>query len=162
MAYPGMVMDTSILIRALRSQQTGLGMTVFRRTVALTKCYVAYSSVYELYVGATTPAKVETTDGILAGLEVLAGVQASARRAGLLRRELLRRNLDIGPLDVLIAAACLEADLPLLTTNLEHFLRVPDLLVLYTDLLTPATDFARIVARSQTRNRLERQQRGWL
>lgn len=161
MAHPGMVIETTILIRALRSQPTGPGMTFFRHTVTRTKCYVAYSTVYELYVGATTPAKVQAIDDILAGLEILVGTQASARRAGLLRRELLRRNLDVGPLDVLIAAACLEADLPLLTTNTEHFLRVPGLTVLYPDLLTPNADFANIVGLSQARNRLSRQQRGW-
>jgi hypothetical protein len=79
MAHPGMVIETTILIRALRSQPTGPGMTFFRHTVTRTKCYVAYSTVYELYVGATTPAKVQAMDDILAGLEILVGTQASAR-----------------------------------------------------------------------------------
>jgi predicted nucleic acid-binding protein len=157
MAHSGMVIETTILIHALRSQPIGPGMTFFRHTVITAKCYVAYSTVYELYVGATTPAKVQAIDDILAGLEVLVGTQTSARRAGLLRRELLRRNLDIGPLDVLIAAACLEADLPLLTTNSEHFLHVPSLTVLYPDLLTPTANFADVVALSRARNRLSRQ-----
>jgi tRNA(fMet)-specific endonuclease VapC len=160
-ADSGMVIDTTILIQHLRTLRR-VGLSTLDIALALAPCKVTAVIVYELYVGATTAEKVRDTDATLRRIDYLAGTITSARRAGLLCRELLRRNLDIGPLDVLIAAACLEADLPLLTTNPEHFLRVPNLTVLYPDLFTPATDFADIVSLSRARNRLSRQQRGWL
>jgi len=43
---------------------------------------------------------------------------------------LIRRNEDIGVKDVLIAAACLVNDVPLLTSNEHHFRRVPELTVI--------------------------------
>lgn len=160
MADSGMVIDTTILIQHLRTLRR-VGPSTLDIALALAPCKVTAVTVCELYVGATTAEKVRDTDETMCRFDYLAGTITSARRAGLLRRELLRRNLDVGPLDVLIAAACLEADLPLLTTNTEHFLRVPGLTVLYPDLLTPNADFANIVGLSQARNRLSRQQRGW-
>lgn len=54
----------------------------------------------------------------------------AARRAAQLHNELIRANQEIGIKDVLIAAICLEHKLPLLTTNVNHFLRVPSLQVI--------------------------------
>ena len=61
---------------------------------------------------------------------VLSLNDASARRAARLHADLISRNQDIGIKDVLIAAICLEHDLPLLTANDRHFSRVSDLAVI--------------------------------
>ncbi len=60
--------------------------------------------------------------------------EVAARRAASLHDDLIRRNQEIGVKDVLIAAICLEQNLPLLTTNERHFVRVPSL-----NVLTPET-----------------------
>ena len=53
----------------------------------------------------------------------------AARRAAQLHDQLIRHNQDIGVKDVLIAAICLEHELPLLTLNERHFERVSGLTV---------------------------------
>lgn len=63
--------------------------------------------------------------------------ESAARHAATLHDELIRRNQEIGVKDVLIAAICLEHDLPLLTLNDRHFARVTGLTV-----LTPETFLA--------------------
>jgi len=45
-------------------------------------------------------------------------------------KEISRICLDIGVKDVLIASICLENDLPILTTNEQHFSRVQGLKVI--------------------------------
>jgi predicted nucleic acid-binding protein len=71
------------------------------------------------------------------GEQALLGVMAVlpfdgdiAKRAANLHAELINRNQNIGIKDVFIAAICLEADVPLLTANERHFLRVSDLTVI--------------------------------
>ena len=43
---------------------------------------------------------------------------------------MIQQNRDIGVKDILIAAICIEHDVPLVTSNLRHFERIPDLTVL--------------------------------
>lgn len=61
---------------------------------------------------------------------------AAARRASQLHDETIRHNQDVGIKDVLIAAICLQHELPLLTLNEKHFRRVPGLTVVTPPMLT--------------------------
>lgn len=54
----------------------------------------------------------------------------AARRAAVIHDSLIRAGSDIGIKDVLIAAICLEQQLPILTLNERHFRRVSGLRVL--------------------------------
>jgi tRNA(fMet)-specific endonuclease VapC len=66
---------------------------------------------------------------LLGVMTVTPFTEAAARRAVNLHADLISRNQDIGIKDVLIAAICLEQNLPILTTNQQHFVRLPDVKV---------------------------------
>ena len=65
--------------------------------------------------------------GFLRGVRVLAVNRKVARQFGRLRGELRRQGLLLPAPDLLIAATALAYDLTLVTRNLRHFQRVPDL-----------------------------------
>ncbi len=56
--------------------------------------------------------------------------EASALRYGHITRELRARGALIGTNDLWIAATCVSNDVPLVTANVAHFRRVPDLEVI--------------------------------
>ncbi|MDI6631239.1 MAG: type II toxin-antitoxin system VapC family toxin [Bacillota bacterium] len=62
--------------------------------------------------------------------EVLPFGLAEARAAAKIYKELKAHNQEIGIRDTFIAGTCVANNLPLLTTNLEHFGRVNGLRVL--------------------------------
>jgi predicted nucleic acid-binding protein len=67
---------------------------------------------------------------LLSVMQALPFDEKVARRAAALHDELIRMNAEIGIKDVLIAATCLEHQLPILTLNEKHFRRVAGLTVL--------------------------------
>lgn len=90
-------------------------------------------TVQELHEGAhraEDPAReLRRVDRFLAALEVLPHDRASAEVAGELAATLLDRGSPIGDLDTAIAAVTLHHRGTLVTRNVEHFRRVPDLSV---------------------------------
>jgi tRNA(fMet)-specific endonuclease VapC len=69
-------------------------------------------------------------DALLGLMTVLPLDEPAARQAAELHDTLIQRNEDIGVKDVLIAAICLANNIPLLTTNEQHFRRVQGMTVL--------------------------------
>ena len=161
MATAGVVVDTSIIIRHLRTPLSRQNATTLAYVYWLTDCYVTYITVYELYLGATDRRKTATLAAVLSRLRFLKGTARDARRGGVLHRHLLRHGWDIGAMDSLIAAACLEADLPILTANTDHFLRVPGLVVLSPDRVTPGISLAQMVTDAWQWNAAHRRKRGY-
>ena len=90
-------------------------------------CFVTVITAYELLFGVARTCRQIGEDALLGSLQSLPLNIAAARRAAALHDELIRHNQDIGIKDVLIAAICLEHQLPLLTLNQQHFGRVPGL-----------------------------------
>jgi len=160
-AVSGVVIDTSILIRYLRTAASRRATTELAVALKITPCYAAYISVYELYFGATDESKLQAAEDTLRPLNIIGGASDVARRAGLLRRHLLRHGWDIGAMDALIAAACLEVCLPILSTNIDHFLRVPGLTVLSPDQIVPGANVEQLFAEARTWNADYRRQRGY-
>lgn len=119
-------LDTSMLIAYLRGQEPAA--TAVERAVRESICYVTAVTVYELLFGmARARRQIGGENALLNAMLVAPFDDRSARRAARLHAELQRRNQDIGVKDTLIAATCLEYDLPLLTLNDRHFACVTEL-----------------------------------
>ena len=123
--------DTGPLIAFLKGRDPGAAAT--ERAVRELDCFVTVITAYELLFGVARARRQIGEDALLGAMKALPLDMKAARRAARLHDELIRRNQDIGIKDVLIAAICLEHELPLLTQNERHFVRVPGLIV-----LTPA------------------------
>jgi len=84
-------------------------------------------SYFELSSGAKSAADQEKVACLLAALTVLPVTFAASQRAANARCALAARGEGIGMADSLIAGVCLANSGVLLTRNLDHFGRVPDL-----------------------------------
>lgn len=127
--------DTGPLIAFLKGRNPGA--TAVERAVQELDCFVTVITVYELLFGVARARRQIGEDALLGTMHSLPLDIAAARRAAQLHDELIRRNQDIGIKDVLIAAICLEHELPLLTLNEEHFRRVSELTVVTVAELVP-------------------------
>jgi len=123
--------DTGPLIAFLKGRNPGAAAV--ERAVREMDCCVTAITAYELLFGVARARRQIGEDALLGTMQTLPLDIAAARRAAQLHDELIRYNKDVGIKDVLIAAICLEHNLPLLTLNQEHFGRVPELTV-----VTPA------------------------
>ena len=120
-------LDTSAIIAFLKGREPGASAVA--AAVRNANCFVTSISVYELLFGVSRAGKQIGEDQLLSILATAALDNAAARRAAILHDQLLRAGSDIGVKDVLIAAICLERNLPILTLNERHFHRVADLRV---------------------------------
>ena len=127
--------DTGPLIAFLKGRNPGAAAV--ERAVQQLDCFVTVVTAYELLFGVARARRQIGEDALLGNMHSLPLDIASARRAAQLHDELIRRNQDIGIKDVLIAAICLEHELPLLTLNEEHFRRVSELTVVTVAELAP-------------------------
>ncbi len=121
-------LDTSVLINYLKGREPSAGAVA--RAISDFSCAVTSITVYELLFGVARAQKPIGETALLGVMRILPLDDLAARRAAKLHDELIRANQEIGIKDVLIAAICLEQNLPLLTTNLNHFARVPLLRVI--------------------------------
>jgi tRNA(fMet)-specific endonuclease VapC len=121
-------LDTAVLVAYLKGRDPGA--VAVEQAVRAYDCHVTAVTVYELLFGVARAKKQIGEEALLGVMTVLPFNDPAARRAAKLHDDLLRHNQDIGVKDVLIAAICLEHDLPLLTLNDRHFIRVPGLTVL--------------------------------
>jgi tRNA(fMet)-specific endonuclease VapC len=117
--------DTNLLIEYLKGRDPGA--SAVEKAVKEVGCAVTAITVYELLFGKARGQKAIGEEALLTMLTVLSLDKASAKRAAVLHDTLIRQNQDIGLRDVLIAAICLEHQIPLLTLNEKHFSRVPGL-----------------------------------
>jgi tRNA(fMet)-specific endonuclease VapC len=72
-------------------------------------------------------ALVEVLNRLLVSLPVLALDEATMRHYGEIRSTLRRQGILIGAPDILIAATAVQHDLTLVTRNVKHFSRIPEL-----------------------------------
>lgn len=120
--------DTGPLIAFLKGREPGA--TAVEQVVREMDCFVTAITTYELLFGVARAGRQIGEETLLGVMQRLPLDDQAARRAAQLHDELIRRNEDIGIKDVLIAAVCLEHNLPLLTLNERHFRRVSGLKVL--------------------------------
>jgi tRNA(fMet)-specific endonuclease VapC len=124
------LLDTDFCIHLLRGNPTAVN-----RASQQSPSDLAISAIthYELLYGVEKcpPAWRKKESGkvrlLLQHLQVLPFTDGTAAHAATVRAKLESNGRSIGPMDVLIAATALEHNLPLVTSNLGEFQRVPDL-----------------------------------
>lgn len=131
MADSRLCLDTNTLIDYLKGRDPGA--TAVELAVRKYNCCVSAITVYELLFGVARAGREIGEQALLEVMTILPFDNAAAKRGAALHAGLIGQNQDIGLKDVFIAAVCLEQDIPVLTANTRHFLRVPGLVV-----ITPA------------------------
>jgi tRNA(fMet)-specific endonuclease VapC len=120
--------DTGPLIAFLKGREPAA--SAVSRAVQEANCFVTVITAYELLFGVARARHQIGEESLLGVMQILPLDEKAARRAANLHDQLIRQNNDIGIKDVLIAAICLEQELPLLTLNERHFKRVSGLRIL--------------------------------
>ncbi|MGI6609117.1 MAG: type II toxin-antitoxin system VapC family toxin [Limnochordia bacterium] len=122
-----LMVDTSVLIAHLRG--VAHGTELMRWAGAAGVPYVSALSILEVAQGMARREE-EATRALLDSLEPVVITYSVAWDAGVLLRDLRQQGLTIHLPDALIAVCTLSVGVPLLTHNVRHFERIPDLEVL--------------------------------
>jgi len=122
------VVDTDWVIHTLAGQARAA--TTLRRLVTqrIAVSIITLGEVYEVAFTSSNPqAYLSGFRQMLASYRALPVTEPISERFAEVRSYLRRRGELISDFDILIAATALDHDLTLLTFNLRHFERVPDL-----------------------------------
>jgi tRNA(fMet)-specific endonuclease VapC len=119
-----LLVDTSVLIDHLR--KTRKNQTLFYRFSSSCDYVISVVTAFEFGVGAS-PNNQLYIEQLLASLPILAFDSSCVPVATQIYQELKRKNQLIAPPDIFIAATAIVHDLPLLTLNRKHFIRIPNL-----------------------------------
>lgn len=122
------LVDSDWVADYLKGRQAAIALLdpIFSEGLAIS--IITYGEIYEgIYYG-SDPKRNEIIFGqFLQGIRVLGISRPVARRFARIRG-LLRARGELAPQpDLLIAATALQHDLTLITRNLRHFSRIPDL-----------------------------------
>ena len=128
------VLDSDVLIDLLAGREPA--GTLIPDLLELDLAGTTAVTVYELYSGTARSSDRRGLDEFLATLIILPLDAHSARQAGAVDLSLRSRGRPIDPGDNLIAGICLANDLALVTRNVSHFRRVPDLKVVMMEELS--------------------------
>lgn len=121
------VVDTSIFIDYLRAKDK-LNTVLYKVPVSQ-QIYISAVTLYELLMGATTvqkrnDIKILTEDTIILPFDEEVSIKASE-----IYHDLRKSNKMIEFRDIFIAASCLVHDMPILTSNSNHFKRIKRLVI---------------------------------
>ncbi len=128
-------LDTSFLVDLMREQRKRMEGPATVKLLELRRRGEILSTTLftaaELFAGvSTTPASEENqvkVEKILSLLNILPFDMSTAKLFGFIYGDLRGHGLGIGAIDTLIATIALENDEVLITRNLRHFSRVPNL-----------------------------------
>ena len=125
------LLDTNVCIEVIRRQNESVIDRI--RSQSVGEIAIGTVTVAELEYGVAKSAK-QTRNKVallqfLSPFEILPFDQDAAQRYGVIRQQLERKGERIGPMDLLIAAQSLSADLILVTNNVGEFNRVEGLRV---------------------------------
>jgi predicted nucleic acid-binding protein len=122
------LVDSDWLIDAFRGVPVAVNLLADLRDDGLAVSIVSYGELFEGAVDSPDPAtELARFRRFLARLAQLPLDDAVMERFAFLRADLRRRGQLIPDLDLLIAATALHHDLTLLTHNVRHFDRIPEL-----------------------------------
>ena len=120
--------DPPARVDAFLGVPTAVNLLARLREDGLAVSIVSYGELFEGAIGAPDPAtELARFRRFLARLALLPLDDAIMERFARIRAELRRRGQLIPDLDLLIAATALEEGLTLITRNMRHFNRIPDL-----------------------------------
>jgi len=121
----GMVIDTSIIIAYLRAKNKA--KTRLQNLPDDAIIYISSVSLYELYIGATSPQKWVDIRTLTEDIPVLSFGQEVAEKSAIIFHELKKTNQLIEFRDIFIAATAIVHHLPVVTSNEKHFKRIQGL-----------------------------------
>ena len=124
-------LDTDFLVGLLRKDESA---TAFAKKLGESGEGVSVTpiAVAELFTGAYLsehPENVELVQDLIANLDLLAFDATAAQVAGQTIAALQKQGQPIGDFDTLIAAVAMRHNKTLVTRNVKHFQRVPNLKV---------------------------------
>jgi predicted nucleic acid-binding protein len=97
-------------------------------TAGLSISIITYAEIYQgIYFGRNATQREADFQKLLNRVDVITVSQPIARRLAKIRGALQQQGLPLPISDVLIAATAIEGDLELVTRNLRHYQRIPDL-----------------------------------
>lgn len=123
-----MVVDTGVFIDYLRSKDKT--KTILQNLPDNAQLYISSVTLYELYMGATSPQKWVDVKTLTDDIPVLSFTKTTSEKAAIIYQELKKGNKVIEFRDIFIAATAMVHDLPVLTRNKKHFIRVKGLKLL--------------------------------
>jgi tRNA(fMet)-specific endonuclease VapC len=122
------LVDSNIIIDGLKGISNATDTLARLENAGLAVSAITLAEVYEGAFGQAEPAQhLASARRFLAGFSVIDVTEPIAVRFAELRHTLRRQGNLIPDMDLLIAATALEFELTLLTRNLRHFERVPNL-----------------------------------
>jgi predicted nucleic acid-binding protein len=113
------VVDTSIFIDYLRAKDKK--STELYKIPSSKRIYISSVTLYELLMGATNEQKREDVRLLTEDTIVLPFDEEESIRASEIYHDLRKTNKMIEFRDIFIAATCLSHNLPIKTTNKNHF-----------------------------------------
>lgn len=119
------VVDADVLIDYFAGVSPSL--EAVERLLQEDRLVVATLTLFELACGVQTQEQLQDVELLMLAAQVIELNETAALRAGVLYRKLRAQGQLIEISDLLVAGCCLATDLPLLTRNVEHFRRVPQL-----------------------------------
>lgn len=125
MATERILVDSSLIIdyfRKKNKEKTPL-WHLFQSDCPL---FISTLTVYELLCGAQTPVLKKDTENLVELFTVLDFGKEDATKAASLYKELKQKNLLVGTIDILLAAAAITNSLLFATLNQEHFNRIQE------------------------------------
>jgi tRNA(fMet)-specific endonuclease VapC len=119
------LLDTDTCIALLKKNANVINHL---RKVGVHNCKISDITLAELYFGAFKSGRQKHFDevGEIAGLFESYGIYY-LEKYGEIRWTLEQKGLRIGDMDIFIAATALENDLIVVTGNIDHFKRIPNL-----------------------------------
>lgn len=120
-----MVIDTSIFIEHLRVKDKK--KSKLYAISGTSQLYISSVTMYELLMGATDDNKQKDIKILTEDLPILPFDESVSIKAAEIYHQLRLENNMIEFRDIFIAATCLVFELPLITLNKKHFLRIKGL-----------------------------------
>jgi tRNA(fMet)-specific endonuclease VapC len=121
------VVDTNIFINYLRARDKR--NTDLYKIPDSKRIYISSVTLYELLMGATNEQKREDVQLLTEDTIVLPFDEEVSIRASEIYHELRKSNQMIDFRDIFIAATCLVHNLPIMTTNKNHFQKIQGLIL---------------------------------
>lgn len=131
MADTTVVIDTDVFIRYLRVKSpVKRAQSVLRKLVLTFPCSTTVITAYELFAGVRDEHQAEAVRDVVAMVGIVPLGKDEVERIGRLAASLRASGHDIGAMDSVIAGMCVVNGMAIVTGNVDHFIRVSDLLVI--------------------------------
>jgi predicted nucleic acid-binding protein len=132
------LLDSDVVADWLRGRADAVQLVATLSSRALVISLITYGEIYEGIYGSRDPRTSEQGFvQFLRGVEVLPLNRRIMQRFARVRGELRRSGMIIGDPDLLIAATALHHGLTVVTRNVRHFERIPELTLYQSDAPTP-------------------------